>query len=165
MSDKYRCYDMWTVGRLNSGTLGRKGWKEKADWCPCNFSYEEERQRVETFHYEEEVFQQISGVGDDDEEVASSAHWSNYEEETFISNGGSEEEPTGSFNQGEEPSLSYSVDNPEENGGGDDQQEDSTSESVWPSYVDGGETTFSSEFTEDVQEQCENQWASEEWNS
>ena len=109
--DKYRCYDLWTVRRLKSHHLSRKGWQEDANWSPCTFVYKEELQRVETFHYEQEVFTVIPEYVDeeeDDDEAESSVRWSNHEGRSFVSGGGgdSENEETDQVHDDDEPSLS-----------------------------------------------------------
>ena len=62
MLDKLRCYDLWTVRQLKAYDLGRKYWEEDEDWSPLTFSYEEEYERVETYHYEETVFEETETV-------------------------------------------------------------------------------------------------------
>ena len=68
MTDKVRCYDLWSIRRLKSNDLGRDHWKENPEWSPCSFTYSEEYHRVETYHYDQNVFQQITEDDDDDDE-------------------------------------------------------------------------------------------------
>ena len=172
MTDRINCFDLWTVRRLNSDNLKGKGWKEEADWCPFEFSYAEELDRIGTFKFEEEVYEETVEVSDAGEMVATSYRHHSHDVERFISDDGSEEVTT-SFESysyvetrlnstgGSEEGLS----DPDSQGedlpkitDGNDQKDDFTDEALGSGSADGDEAMAQPEsMGDDVQEESDHQ--------